>query len=133
LTDAFSADFLVHLGHSYRSPYSGAHLIVHNLEGETCRVEHALTSGIHALKNGSIEKVRIGGTCRDVRSPRELCVLGNLPLSGTKIHPEARLAMIHAGGRVLDSDLKQLKPSVAAFVNGLQQEFRMISLAGGSG
>ncbi len=133
LTASFSREFLMQLKSRYRVPYSGAHLIVHNLASETCRVEHVLTSGIHTLKNGTIEKVRGGATCCDVKSHREWCILGNLPISGTKIFEEARLAMIHTSGGVLDSSLRQLRGSAAAFVSKLQSNFKMISFGGGKG
>ena len=132
-TEEFSPAFLGRLGGMYRSPYSGAHLIVHNLEDKACRVEHALTSGIHTLKNDTIEKVRGGTTCLDVKNPQEWCILGNLPIPGTEIHQEARHAMIHTGSRVLDGSLQQLRPSVAFFINKLQSNFKMISLEGGKG
>ena len=132
-TAAFSPQLFAQLEGRYRIPYSGAHLIVHNLEDKICRVEHVLTSGIHALKNDTIEKVRDGASYCDVKSPHEWCILGNLPIPGTKIHQQARLAMIHTGRRVLDSSLRQLRPSAASFVNKLQSSFKMISFEGGKG
>jgi predicted ATP-grasp superfamily ATP-dependent carboligase len=132
-TEVFSPTCLMQLEDSYRIPYSGAHLIVHNLADATCRVEHALTAGIHTLKNDNVEKVRDGASCCDVKSVSEWCLLGNLPIPGTIIHQQARLAMVHTGGRVLDSSLQQLSSPAASFVNKLQNSFKMISFEGGNG
>jgi hypothetical protein len=75
--------------------------------------------------------IRSGATYSDVKSPREWCVLGNLPLPETEICQDARLAMIHTSKSILDSNLQQLMPSSVSFVNGLQSSFKMIPFDGG--
>jgi len=82
--------------------------------------------------NNAIERVRNGTTYRDIKSPDEWCILGNLPEIGTKIWQEARFAMIQTRESVLDSHLKQLESYAATFVNELQGRCRMLPINGGS-
>jgi formate-dependent phosphoribosylglycinamide formyltransferase (GAR transformylase) len=131
LIEAFSQEFLMQLGREYRIPYSGAHLIVHNLEDTSCSAEHVLKSGIYTLKDDTLEVIRSGTSCCDVKSPHEWCILGNLPLPETEICQGARLAMIHTSKSVLDSNLQQLMSSSVSFANGLQSSFKMIPFDGG--
>ncbi|UCD91169.1 MAG: ATP-grasp domain-containing protein [Desulfobacterales bacterium] len=132
LVEGLSQEFLMQLGREYRIPYSGAHLIVHNLKGTSCCAEYVLKSGIHTLENDTIEMIRSGTTYCDVKSPREWCILGNLPLPDTEVCQDARLAMVHTSKSILDSNLQQLLPSSLSFVNRLQSSFKMIPLDGGN-
>jgi len=126
LIDEFSQEFLVRLRKMYRNPYSGAHLIVHNLEGISCSIEHDLKSGIYTLLDDTLKRVRSGTTCRDVESSDEWCILGNLPFQATEICEDARIAMIHTNKSVLDSNLQQLESSAATFVRSLQDCCRTV-------
>ena len=132
LIEEFTQDFLEQSKRMYRTPYKGAHLIVHSLEDEPYCIEHDIKAGIYSLVNNSIERVRIGTTYRDIESPDEWCILGNLPEIATKIWQEARFAMIQTRESVLDSHLKQLEPYAATFVNELQGRCRMLPFNGGS-
>ncbi len=131
LIEEFSQEFLVQLGRMYRTPYSGAHLIIHNLEDRSCSTKHDLKAGIHTLENDTLVMVRSGTTYCDLKIPGEWCVLGNLPLQATEICQEARLAMVHTSQSVLDSNLQQLESSSASFVRELQSGFKMIPYYGG--
>lgn len=129
--EEFSQEFLAELGRMYRIPYSGAHLIVHNLEETSCSTKHDLKAGIHTLEEDMLQMVRKGTTYCDVKTPHEWCILGNLPLQATEICQHARLAMIHTSKSVLDSNLQQLASSSVSFVRGLQSSFKMIPYYGG--
>jgi hypothetical protein len=109
----------------YRVPYTGAHLIVHNLKGTSCSIEHDLKAGIHSPFDDTFERVRSGMTCRDVESPDEVCILGNLTGQVTEISNDARIAMIHTSKSILDSDLERLGSSAATFVKALQSRCGM--------
>ncbi len=126
LIEEFSQEFLEQLRRMYRNPYSGAHLIVHNLEGISCSIEHNLKSGIYTLLDDTLKRVRSGTTCRDVESSDEWCILGNLPFQAIEICEDARIAMIHTSKSILDSNLQQLGPSAATFVRSLQDCCRMV-------
>lgn len=132
LIEEFTQDFLEQSKRMYRTPYKGAHLIVHSLEDEPYCIEHDIKAGIYTLVNNSIERVRIGTTYRDIKSPDEWCILGNLPEIATKIWQGARFAMIQTRESVLDSHLKQLEPYAATFVNELQGRCRVLPFNGGS-
>ncbi len=132
LVDEFSQEFLMKLGRMYRVPYTGAHLIVHNLGATSCSIEHDLKAGIHTLLDDTFERVRSGTTCRDVEGPDEVCILGNLPFQVTEISKDARIAMIHTSKSFLDSGLQQLGSSAATFVKALQSRCGMIPFYGGS-
>jgi len=132
LIEEFTQDFLEQSKRMYRTPYKGAHLIVHSLKDEPYCIEHDMKAGIYTLVNNSIERVRIGTTYRDIKSPDEWCILGNLPEIATKIWQGARFAMIQTRESVLDSHLKQLEPYAATFVNELQGRCRMLPFNGGS-
>jgi predicted ATP-grasp superfamily ATP-dependent carboligase len=129
--EEFSQEFLAELGKRYRIPYSGAHLIVHHLEETSCSAEHVLKSGIHTLKDDTLQMIRSGMTYCDVENPHEWCILGNLPLPETEIFPDARLAMIHTSKSLLDSGLQQLASTSVSFVRRLQSSFKMIPYYGG--
>jgi hypothetical protein len=132
LIEEFTQDFLEQSKRMYRTPYKGAHLIVHSLRDEPYCIEHDLKAGIYTLVNNAIERVRNGTTYRDIKSPYEWCILGNLPEIATKIWQEARFAMIQTRESVLDSHLKQLESYAATFVNELQGRCRMLPFNGGS-
>ena len=132
LIEEFTQDFLEQSKRMYRTPYKGAHLIVHSLKAEPYCIEHDMKAGIYTLVNNSIERVRNGTTYRDIKSPNEWCILGNLPEIATKIWQEARFAMIQTRESVLDSHLKQLESYAATFVNELQSRCRMLPFNGGS-
>jgi hypothetical protein len=132
LVDEFSQKFLMKLGRMYRVPYTGAHLIVHNLRATSCSIEHDLEAGIHTLLDDTFERVRSGATCRDVESPDEVCILGNLPFQVTEICKDARIAMIHSSKSLLDSGLQRLGSSAATFVKALQSRCGIIPFYGGS-
>jgi len=133
LVDAFSREFLDQLQRRYRTPYTGAHLIVHSLKAEPCCIEHDLKAGVYTLVDDAIQWVRDGTTYREIDRPEAWCILGNLPRKSTEIRKEARLAMIQARESVLDcSNLRQLDSYAAAFVDSLQRHCRMIPLNGGS-
>jgi len=132
LIEEFTQDFLEQSKKMYRTPYNGAHLIVHSLKDEPYCIEHDMKAGIYTLVNNSIERVRNGTTYRDIKSPDEWCILGNLPEIATKILQEARFAMIQTTESVLDSHLKQLESYAATFVNELQGRCRMLPFNGGS-
>jgi len=132
LIEEFTQDFLEQSKRMYRTPYKGAHLIVHSLKAEPYCIEHDMKAGIYTLVNNSIERVRNGTTYRDIKSPNEWCILGNLPEIATKIWQEARFAMIQTRESVLDSHLKQLESYAATFVNELQGRCRMLPFNGGS-
>ena len=132
LMEAISQEFLEHLKAAYRTPYTGAHLIVHSLEDKPCRIEHDLNAGVHILVNDAIQRIRNGTTYRDLKSPKEWCILGNLPQKETEICQEARFAMIQTSENVLDSNLQQLESYAAAFVEALQRRCRTIPFYGGS-
>ena len=132
LMEAFSQTFLEHLKAAYRTPYPGAHLIVHALGDTPCRIEHDLKAGVHILVDDTIERVRSGTTYRDLKSPNEWCILGNLPQKETEICQEARFAMIQTSENVLDSNLQQLESHAAAFIEALQRRCRTIPFNGGS-
>ena len=131
LIEELTQDFFEQSKRMYRTPYKGAHVIVHSLKGEPYLIEHDLKAGIYTLVNDAIERVRNGTTFRDIKSPDEWCILGNLPEIGTKICQEARFAMIQTHESVLDSHLKQLEPYAATFVNDLQSRCRMLPFNGG--
>ncbi|MBW2192719.1 MAG: ATP-grasp domain-containing protein [Deltaproteobacteria bacterium] len=133
LVDAFSREFLDQLKGMYRTPYTGAHLVVHSLKAEPCRIEHDLKAGIYTLVDDAIQWVREGTTYREIDRSNAWCVLGNLPRNSTEIRQEARLAMIQSRESVLDRiNLRQLDSDAAAFVDRLQRRCRMIPLNGGS-
>jgi hypothetical protein len=132
LIEEFSQEFLLQLGRMYRDPYSGAHLIVHNLESKSCRMEHDLKAGIYTLLDDSLKRVRSGATYRDMKNPNEWCILGNLPFHTTEICEYARIAMIQTSESVLDDNLQQLESYAAAFVKALQSRFSVIPFHGGS-
>jgi predicted ATP-grasp superfamily ATP-dependent carboligase len=132
LVDKFSQEFIMELGRMYRVPYTGAHLIIHNLRGTSCSIEHDLKAGIHSPFDDTFERVRSGMTCRDVESTDEVCILGNLPAHMTEISNDARIAMIHTSKSILDSDLQRLGSSTATFVKALQSRCGMNSYYGGS-
>lgn len=132
LMEPISQEFLEHLKAAYRTPYTGAHLIIHSLEDKPCRIEHDLKAGVHILVDDTIERVRSGTTYRDLKSPNEWCILGNLPQKETEICQEARFAMIQTSENVLDSNLQQLESYAAAFVEALQRRCRTIPFYGGS-
>lgn len=132
LIDDFSQEFLMQLERMYRVPYTGAHLIVHNLKETSCSIEQNLRSGIYTLFDDTFEWVRSGTTCRDVESPDEVCILGNLPSQVTEICKDARIAMIHTSKGLLDSGLQRLDSFAAAFVKELQSRCEMIPFYGGS-
>ncbi len=132
LLEEFPQDFLQQSKRMYRTPYNGAHLIVHSLKDEPYCIEHDMKAGIYTLVNDTIERVRNGTTYRDIKHPNEWCVLGNLPEIATKIWHEARFAMIQTRESVLDSHLKQLEPYAATFINELQGRCKMLPLNGGS-
>ena len=132
LIEEFSQEYLVQLKRLYRNPYSGAHLIVHNLESKSCRMDHDLKTGIYTLLDGTLKRVRSGATYRDVESSNEWCILGNLPSQATEICEDARIAMIQTSESVLDDNLQQLEPYAAAFVKTLQSRFSVIPFHGGS-
>ena len=120
LMEAFSGEFLEQLKRMYRAPYAGAHLIAHSLKEKPFYMEQDLKAGIYTLADNAVEWVRNGTTYRDVESPDEWCILGNLPLQATEIRHEARLAMIQTNTSILDSNLQQLGSYAAAFVKALQ-------------
>jgi hypothetical protein len=132
LIEELTQDFFEQSKRMYRTPYKGAHVIVHSLKDEPCCIEHDIKAGIYTLVNNAIVRVRNGTTYRDIKSPDEWCILGNLPEIGTKICREARFAMIQTRESVLDSHLKQLEPYAATFVNDLQSRCRMLPFNGGS-
>ncbi|MFC1489136.1 ATP-grasp domain-containing protein [Thermodesulfobacteriota bacterium] len=132
LIEEFPQEFLDQLKQMYRTPYNGAHLIVHSLKNEPCCIEHDLKAGIYTLVEDSIKWIRKGTTYRDVKSPDEFCVLGNLPQKATEIRQEARLAMIQTTESILESNLKQLESHAANFVSVLQDRCRMLPFNGGS-
>jgi hypothetical protein len=132
IIDKFAQDFLEQSKRMYRTPYKGAHLIVHSLKDEPCCIEHDIKAGIYTLVNNAIKQVRNGTTYRDIKSPEEWCILGNLPGINTKICREARFAMIQTRESVLDSRLKQLEPYAATFVKELQGCCKMLPCNGGS-
>ena len=132
LIEEFTQDFLEQSKRMYRTPYKGAHLIVHSLKDKPYCIEHDIKAGIYTLVNNSMERVRNGTTYRNIKSPDEWCVLGNLPEIATKIWQEARFAMIQTRESVLDSHLKQLESYAATFVNELQGRCRMLPFNGGS-
>jgi hypothetical protein len=124
LVPDFPQAALEQLRRRYRSPYSGAHLIVHSLQDKPFRIEHNLKAGIHTLKGGTIKRLRNGTTYRDLENPDECCIIDNLPLPKTKIFKEARLAMIQTNKSILDSNLQQLGSHTADFVDALQGRYR---------
>ncbi len=132
LMEAFSQGFLEQLKAAYRIPYTGAHLIVHTLGDTPCRIEHDLTAGVHILADDTIQRIRSGTTYRDLKSPNEWCILGNLPQKETEICQEARFAMIQTSENVLAGNLQQLESYAAAFVEKLQGRSRTIPFHGGS-
>lgn len=132
LMEAFSQTFLENLKAAYRTPYTGAHLIVHALGDKPCRLEHDLKGGVHILADDTIQRVRSGTTYRDLKSPKEWCILGNLPQKEAEICQEARFAMIQTSENVLDSNLQQLESYATAFVEALQRRCRMTPINGGS-
>ena len=132
LMEAFSQNFLDDLKGAYRTPYTGAHLIVHTLEDIPCRIQHDLNPGVHILAGDTVRRIRSGTTYRDLQSPDEWCILGNLPQKETEICQEARFAMIQTSDSVLDSNLQQLESYAAAFVEALQRRCRTIPFNGGS-
>lgn len=132
LIEEFTPDFLEQSKRMYRKPYKGAHLIVHSLKDKPYCIDHDLKAGIYTLVNNSIERVRNGTTYRDIKSPDEWCVLGNLPEIATEIYQEARFTMIQTRESVLDSHLKQLESYAATFVKELQGRCRMLPINGGS-
>jgi hypothetical protein len=132
IIEEFAQDFLEQSKRMYRTPYKGAHLIVHSLKDEPCYIEHDLKAGVYTLVNSAIKQVRNGTTYRDIKSPDEWCILGNLPGIKTKICREARFAMIQTRKSVLDSQLKQLEPYAATFVKELQGCCKMLPFNGGS-
>jgi len=132
LMEAFSQTFLENLKAAYRTPYTGAHLIVHALGDKPCRLEHDLKAGVHILADDTIQRIRSGTTYRDLKSPKEWCILGNLPQRKTEICQEARFAMIQTSENVLDSNLQQLESYAATFVEALQRRCRTIPIDGGS-
>ncbi len=131
LIQAFSQKFLLKLAKMYRNPYSGAHLILHNLKGTTCTIKHNLKAGIYILLDNDLKWVRSGTTCRDVQNPKEWCILGNLPSPNSGIGENARLAMIQTTGSILDNNLQQLEPYAATFVKKIQNCCRMTPFYGG--
>ncbi len=131
MIEEFTQDFLEQSKRMYRTPYKGAHLIVHSLKDEPCRIEHDIKAGIYTLVNNAVEHIRNGTTYRDINSPDEWCILGNLPGITTKICREARFAMIQTRESVLDSHLKQLESYAATFVNELQGRCRVLPFDGG--
>jgi len=120
LMEAFSAEFLEQLQRMYRAPYAGAHLIIHSLKDKPFCMEQDLKAGVYTLADNAVEWVRSGTTYRDVESPDEWCILGNLPLQATEIRHEARLAMIQTNASILDGNLQQLGSYAAAFVKAIQ-------------
>jgi hypothetical protein len=132
LIEEFTQDFFEQSKRIYRTPYKGAHVIVHSLKDGPYCIEHDMKAGIYTLVNNAIERVRNGTTYRDIKSSDEWCILGNLPEIATKIWQEARFAMIQTRESVLDSHLKQLEPYAATFVNELQGRCRMLPFNGGS-
>jgi hypothetical protein len=132
IIEEFAQDFLEQSKRMYRTPYKGAHLIVHSLKDESCYIEHDIKAGVFTLVNNAIKQVRNGTTYRDIKSPDEWCILGNLPGVKTKICREARFAMIQTRESVLDSQLKQLEPYAATFVKELQGSCKMLPFNGGS-
>jgi len=132
LIEKFSRKFLDQLKRMYRTPYTGAHLIVHSLKNEPCCIEHDLEAGIYTLVDESIKWIRKGTTYRDIKSPGEFCILSNLPQQATEIRQEARLAMIQTTESILESNLIQLESHAANFVSVLQDRCRMLPFNGGS-
>jgi predicted ATP-grasp superfamily ATP-dependent carboligase len=120
LVEAFSPEFLEQLRRMYRAPYAGAHLIIHSLKDKPYCMEHNLKAGVYTLADNAVEWMRSGTTYRDVESPDEWCILGNLPLQETEIRHEARLAMIQTNASILDGNLQQLRSYAATFVKALQ-------------
>jgi hypothetical protein len=132
IIEEFTQDFLEQSKSMYRRPYNGAHLIVHSLKEEPCRIEHDIKAGVYTLVDNAIKQVRNGTTYRDIKNPDEWCILGNLPGMKTKICREARFAMIQTRESVLDSRLKQLEPYAATFVKELQGCCKMLPFNGGN-
>jgi len=128
LVKEFPLKLLEQLKKMYRTPYTGAHLIVHSLEAKTCSAEHNLKAGVHTLVDDTIKRVREGKTYRDLENPDEWCIIGNLPFPATEICQEARFAMIQTGKSILDSNLQQLNSYAATFVKALQNRCKMVPL-----
>jgi sarcosine oxidase gamma subunit len=131
LIEEFTQDFLEQSKRMYRIPYKGAHLIIHSLKDKPHCIEHDMTAGIYTLVNKVIERVRDGKTYRDIKSPDEWCVLGNLPKMATEIFQEARFAMIQTRKSVLDGSLQQLESYASTFVNELQGRCKILPFNGG--
>jgi len=131
LIDEFSQKFLEQSKRMYRTPYEGAHLIVHSLKDKPYCIEHDLKAGIHTLVDESIKWVRKGTTYRDVKSPNEFCILGNLPQKATEIRQEARFAMLQTSESILDNNRIQLESYAANFVKALQDRCIMLPFNGG--
>lgn len=132
LVEEFNPNFLERSKRMYRTPYKGAHLIVHSLKDEPYCINHDMKAGIYTLVNNSIKWVRHGITYRDIISPHDWCILGNLPETATEICQEARFAMIQTRESILDSHLKQLKSYAVTFVNEIQGRCKMLPLNGGN-
>ncbi len=128
LIEAFPRNLLEQLNRMYRTPYTGAHLIVHSLEENSCRIEHNLKPGVHTLVGETIRRIRNGTTYRDLESPEEWCIIDNLPLQSTEIFKEARFAMIQTRNSILDSNLRQLDSYTATYVKELHGLYTMIPL-----
>ncbi len=131
LIEEVTQDFLEQSKRMYRIPYKGAHLIIHSLKDKPYCIEHDMKAGIYTLVNKAIERVRDGTTYRDIKSPDEWCVLGNLPKMATEIFQEARFAMIQTRKSVLDGSLQQLESYAATFVNELQGRCKILPFNGG--
>ncbi len=129
--EEFTQNILEQSKRMYRIPYKGAHLIIHSLKDKPYCIEHDMKAGIYSLVNNAIERVRDGKTYRDIKSPDEWCVLGNLPKMSTEIFQGARFAMIQTRKSVLDGSLQQLESYASTFVHELQGRCKMLPINGG--
>ncbi|MDI6791548.1 MAG: ATP-grasp domain-containing protein [bacterium] len=102
---------------------SGGQLILHNLEGKTCKVGRDFMSGIYRLEEDQLKRLREGYSIEDCYAEDEFLII-TAP-NGKQVNPNIECARIQTRGQILDSNL-QVKPELRKMVRQIYTDLSLV-------
>lgn len=101
-----------------RRPKSGAHIILHNLEGKPVRPTKEVKAGVY--KNNLY--LRPGFSLLDIKSANEFILCDRVPNQGQAVQPGERIGKLIFKRRIVD-DKGNLLPEIKALVKDIYRQF----------
>jgi len=108
-----------------RQPKHGAHLLLHNLEGEWATATRTVKAGVYSFAPQQIKYLRPGFSLLDITSDDEFVLADRIPAENTVIKRAERVGKLIFKRRIVDES-GRLLPEIRSLVKAVYDMFELV-------